>query len=253
MPCASRALPSAGASRLTASASRAALERLVRPRLVEVELPVRCAVRGQAVTGVALQQVTDPVAGLGRVEEVGGDRRVHRQRAQVRAERVEAPQQLLRLMRPDGATAGQRGPDRLLADQRGVEPEHLCRLAVEHDGQAEQGAAGGGARPGHAEVEHRGAGEAGESVVEPVRPYDLRLEDLAARDHRDAAVLPAQRLVQAVHQGAELEELEEPLHLGHPRLEGHRVEVDLDRDVPAQDHDAMRSPAPAPHARRATP
>ena len=98
-PCASSAACSGATRRSTASARRPAIGAGGRGRALEVELAVgRRVALGDAGAGVADRELLEEVAGLGRVEEVGGQRRVEGQAAHVDAEPGERPHQRLGLV-----------------------------------------------------------------------------------------------------------------------------------------------------------
>ena len=93
-PCASSASSSGATSRSTAERAAPGLEADVGVAVaVEVELAVGARRRrsGSSSVGVPEQQLLEQVARLGRVEQVGGDRGVERERAHVDAEPVEQP------------------------------------------------------------------------------------------------------------------------------------------------------------------
>ena len=135
----------------------------------------------------------------------------------------------------------QGGDDFGCVHHRRRQPCHLGTLHLGDDGEAGDGAAPGIARPrrnrikGHLRGDQRG-GRIGADDVS-----DLCLEHLGRRGHRQGAgggtdPERAQRLVQAGVQRAELEEVEQSLHLGIVGLHREGVEVDVHRGVAAQQH-----------------
>ena len=204
-----------------------------RGRSLEVELARRGDVAvGDASAGVADEQLLEQVAALGRVEEVGGQRGVERQAADVDVEAGEGAHERLGLVggeRP-AADAGERaelGADLGVGEELAREPQHVAGVAVADEGQALEGRSALRAGPRGGQRQRRVAGarrrQGLDGGVGGGQRLDLRLEH--DRLGRRRAQVGVEGLGQPVEQGVELEEVEEPADLVD--VDGRRVEDEL--------------------------
>ena len=203
-------------------------------RAVEIELPLGGRrVDRHRERRVPLHEVDQVVAGLGRVEQVGGDRRVELQVGEVDAGGEQRAHQRLRVVAAQRRRR-QRGDHGRVEQLLGGDPGDRRRGAVGHDGHAGQRAAPRFAVPRRRQVERRERGEQLGAGCRRLALDDLRLERLAlvGGQHHGCRT---QRLGHPLGERAELEEVEQPLHLGHVRFHLQRL-GQLDRGVAAQDH-----------------
>ena len=119
--------------------------------LLEGELALGGAGVGrQLEVGVAQQQLAQHVAGLGRVEQVGGQLGVDGQGAHVDVDAQQGADERLGVVRGDragGEYVLQRGPHARVVEDRGGEHEHLGHFAVGHQRQRVDRRASRGSRP----------------------------------------------------------------------------------------------------------
>ena len=211
--------------------------RRVGVRAVEVELALgRRLVDRRGEAGVALDEVGQLVARLGRVEQVGGDRRVELEPAEVDAARRAAPRisALTSWPRTSRAVDSASATARSSRWSAGI---HATRRAVGvgDDGQAAQRAAPRLALPRRGEVD----GVERRRAAAPTRPATPSSTTSATSCSRSSSRehdrRRAERLGEALGERAELEEVEQPLDLVHVRLHHERL-GQLDGRVAAQDH-----------------
>ena len=201
---------------------------------VEVELALgRRLVDRRGEAGVALDEVRQFVASLGRVEQVGADRRVELEPIEVEA----APEQTAD-QRLDVVTASPRRRqclgDGTVVEVVGGDPRHARAVRVRDHRQPTQAAASRLALPRRGEVDSVERGEELRRRGGRLRRRDLRDQSLALvlAEHDRGRT---ERVGEAFGERPELEEVEQPPDLLHVRLHHERL-GQLDGRVPAQDH-----------------
>ncbi len=192
-------------------------------RAVEVELALRRRVPvGDAGARVPDDELLEQVAGLGRIDEVGRQRGVERERAHVDVEPGERAHQRLGLVGGQGPSVdpGQRAEriaHRRVAQQGPGDPQHVARGAVGHEREAlERGCdprcPSMPPRPRAARRPSPAAAMAAAALAASSVTLHLGLEH--GRLCAGGPQVGVERLGQPIEQRVELEELEEPAHLG---------------------------------------
>ena len=235
-PGASSAASTAGASRFTARAARAARWASSTADPPRSSWPAAASSVGHRVRRVALEQLAERVAVLGRVEEVGGDGRVERSARRSMPRSSSERSRALALWARRGRSSLR--ADRTARSSRCSAGTHATSAASASSTTARPSS---GERPSAPPTRPPRRAPRAWPAAGPTPPATrcgaTSASSTSPPPIPGATIGAASTSREPLEQRAELEEVEQPLHLGGVlRSPLQAVEVDLDRDVAQQDH-----------------